>query len=206
MTWRVWAIVGACAAAVLVATLVAVWLWPAPTGSLPAMSADATTVVTAQSLAKFEFAPPTRRHPVPTLAFADGAGKPMTLAGFRGRVVLLNLWATWCVPCRAEMPALDRLQAKLGGPDFQVVPVSIDRKGLEVVTPFYRDLGLAALPVYVDQSGAAAREVKALGIPTTLLVDRDGREIGRRMGPAEWDGADALALIRRALEEGRASR
>lgn len=139
------------------------------------------------------------RKPVPPLHFMNAAGRKLTMADFRGRVVLLNLWATWCVPCRKEMPALDRLEAKLGGPDFAVVPLSIDRQGLAAVQPFYRQLGLKALHIYLDPSGDAAFAVGAPGVPTTLLVDRDGRELGRVIGAAKWDGPAAEAMVQRYL-------
>lgn len=137
--------------------------------------------------------------PLPELHFVDGQGRGMTFADFRGRLVLLNLWATWCVPCRKEMPTLDRLQAALGGPGFQVVPLSIDRGGLPVVKAFYRQLWLKALGIYNDPTGQAASDLGAVGIPTTLLVDRDGREIGRKAGPADWDSPQAIAVLRRYI-------
>jgi thiol-disulfide isomerase/thioredoxin len=137
---------------------------------------------------------------VPTLDFVDGGGRSMTLADFRGRVILLNVWATWCVPCRKEMPTLDRLQAKLGGADFQVIALSIDRQGMAVVKPFYRDVGLAALGIYIDQSGKATQLLHAVGVPMTLLIDRQGREVARKMGPAEWDSPEMVAIIRRYLD------
>ena len=136
---------------------------------------------------------------VPELRFVDGAGRPRTLADFRGKAVLLNLWATWCVPCRKEMPALDRLQARLGGPGFEVVALSIDKKGLPVVQAFYAELGLKALAIYVDDSGSAVRAVGALGIPTTLLIDAQGREIGRAVGAKEWDTAAVVAEIEQRI-------
>lgn len=148
---------------------------------------------------KLEFARLDRPRPVPALHFIDGERRKLTLAGFRGRTVLLNLWATWCIPCRREMPTLDRLQAKLGGPGFAVVPLSIDRRGLAAVEPFYRQLGLKALGIYVDPSGEAADTVGAVGIPTTLLIDDEGRETAREVGPAAWDSAQAVAVIRRYL-------
>ena len=140
---------------------------------------------------------------VPELRFVDGAGRPRTLADFRGKMVLLNLWATWCVPCRKEMPALDRVQARLGGPDFEVVALSIDRKGLPAVQAFYAELGLKALAIHVDGSGGAASQLGALGLPTTLLVDAQGNEVGRAVGPREWDSPAAVAEIGRRI--GRAS-
>jgi len=138
---------------------------------------------------------------VPEVTFEDGDGRTLSLADFRGKVVLLNIWATWCAPCRREMPTLDRLQAELGGPDFEVVALSIDRKGLPAVKEFYEEIGLETLPIYVDQSGSAQRALRVLGIPTTLLVDRDGNEIGRLAGPAEWDSPEMVAFLRSYLEQ-----
>ena len=142
---------------------------------------------------------------MPELQFVDGEGHALTLAEFRGRVVLLNIWATWCVPCRKEMPTLDRLQAKLGSRDFQVVALSIDRAGIPPVGQFYKELGLTALGTYVDKSGKAAGSLGTVGIPTTLLVDRDGQEVARKVGPAEWDSPEVIALIRRQLRTGSAN-
>jgi thiol-disulfide isomerase/thioredoxin len=138
-------------------------------------------------------------RPMPAIRFVDGDGHAMTLADFHGRVVLLNVWATWCVPCRKEMPALDRLQAALGAPDFQVVPLSIDRQGAAVVKPFYRDLGLKALGIYIDQTGDATQALKTVGVPTSVLIDRSGREIARKMGAAEWDSPEMVQLIQQHL-------
>ena len=139
-------------------------------------------------------------RPLPELRFVDGEGRPLTLADFRGKVILLNLWATWCIPCLREMPTLDRLQAKLGGPRFQVVVLSIDIGGIPVVEKFYRALKLKALGIYVDKTTRARIALGVAGIPTTLLIDRQGREIGRFAGPAEWDSKEAIKAIRRYLE------
>lgn len=138
-----------------------------------------------------------RPRPVPVVNFVNGDGKPMTSADFRGRTVLLNVWATWCAPCRKEMPTLDRLEQKLGGPNFEVVALSIDRQGRAVVTPFYRELGIKALRLYLDQSAKAIGPLEVVGLPTTLLIDRNGHEIGRKIGPAQWDSAENVELIRR---------
>lgn len=147
-----------------------------------------------------------RMHPaaleVPNLAFEDGAGRSRSLADFRGRHVLLNVWATWCTPCREEMPALSRLQQKLGGPVFEVLPLSIDAGGAEAVRRFYGEIGVDALGIYVDRTMQATSALQMLGVPTTLLLDREGREIARHVGPAEWDGPTAVAAIRR-LTSGR---
>ena len=120
----------------------------------------------------------------------------MTLADFRGRIVLLNLWATWCAPCRAEMPALDRLQASLAGPDFTVVPLSIDHRGRDTVARFYRDLGLTSLGIYVDRSAEALSALELSGMPTSFLIDREGRELGRVIGAAPWDDPDMVSRIK----------
>lgn len=138
-----------------------------------------------------------RPRPVPIVNFVNGTGKPMTSADFRGRTVLLNIWATWCAPCRKEMPTLDRLEQKLGGPNFEVVALSIDRQGRDVVARFYRELGIKALHVYLDQSAKAIGPLEVIGLPTTLLIDRNGYEIGCKIGPAQWDSTENVELIRR---------
>lgn len=138
---------------------------------------------------------------LPDIRFVDGAGVPRSLADFRGRVILLNLWATWCAPCREEMPALDRLQASLGGPGFEVVALSIDRGGVHLIKRFYEELGLRALGIYVDENGEALAKLGAVGIPLTLLVDRDGRELWRVVGPREWDKQAEVSRIRSHLAQ-----
>ncbi|ANK83495.1 MAG: hypothetical protein TEF_14350 [Rhizobiales bacterium NRL2] len=163
---------------------------PAPDGPTTATHSDKG----------FSFSALETPRPLPELKFVDGEGREMTLEGFEGQMVLLNIWATWCVPCREEMPALDRLQAKLGGPDFRVVPLSIDRKGLSTVKAFYQGLGLENLGIYVDRTGKASRQLGAVGIPTTLLVDWEGREIGRTVGPAEWDSDEVVKVLEQYVE------
>ncbi len=138
-------------------------------------------------------------RPAVDVAFDAPDGKRLTLGDFRGRVVLLNLWATWCAPCRAEMPALDRLQAKLGGDKFEVVTVSIDTARLERRQAFWKETGLQRLMFYADPKAdifqVLKRAGKAVGLPTTLLIDSNGCELGVMAGPAEWDSEDALRLI-----------
>jgi thiol-disulfide isomerase/thioredoxin len=140
---------------------------------------------------------------IPDLAFEDAAGKKLTLASFRGRTVLLNLWATWCVPCRREMPTLDALQGELGGPRFEVVAVNIDTRDPDKPKKFLKDIGVHKLAYFADSSAKAFQDLKsigrAFGMPTTLLVDPHGCEIGTIAGPAEWASKDALALIEAAL-------
>ncbi len=138
--------------------------------------------------------------PLPPLSFSGPDGKPVTLADFRGRDVLLNLWATWCVPCRQEMPALDRLEAKLGGRDFVVVAINIDTARLERPKAFLNEIGVKSLGFYSDSKAdvfqVLKQDGKMLGLPTTILVGRDGCEIGTLAGPAQWDSDDGLTLLR----------
>jgi thiol-disulfide isomerase/thioredoxin len=138
---------------------------------------------------------------IASIAFEDGQGRPRSLAEFRGKVVLLNIWATWCGPCRREMPSLDRLQGLLGGSDFEVVALSIDRAGLEVVRKFYADVGIRNMAIYIDSSGKATRELATVGVPATLLIDRTGRELGRLVGPAEWDEPDIVQFLKRVIAQ-----
>ncbi len=137
------------------------------------------------------------------LAFSGADGEPMTLADFQGKVTLLNLWATWCAPCRLEMPALDRLQGALGGDDFAVVPVSIDTGGPERPTAFLESIGIENLPLYTDRSTEIFSALKtrslALGLPVTVLLDRNGCRLGHMNGPAEWDSEEGRRLIQAAI-------
>ena len=145
------------------------------------------------------FEPLAAPEPAPELAFTDAEGKPAALADFRGRLVLLNLWATWCAPCIAEMPALDRLQAELGGRGLQVVALSLDRGGANVVRPFYGKQGLANLGIWLDPKGQAMKTLKPRGLPTTLLIGRDGQVVGRLEGAADWAGPEGRALVEHYL-------
>jgi thiol-disulfide isomerase/thioredoxin len=140
---------------------------------------------------------------VPNLAFEDASGKKLSLASFRGRTVLLNLWATWCVPCRKEMPTLDALEGALGSKDFQVVAVNIDTRDPDKPKRFLKDIGISKLAYYADPSAKAFQDLKAIGrafgMPTTMLIDRQGCEIGTIAGPADWASPDAVKLIQAAL-------
>ena len=124
------------------------------------------------------------------------------LSDFRGKVVLLNVWATWCAPCRKEMPALDRLQQTLGGAEFEVVALSIDGGGAAAVRRFYDEIGIRSLALYVDSTMAASGKLRTVGIPTTLLLDREGRERWRKTGPAEWDSPEIVESLRAKLPGG----
>ncbi len=132
--------------------------------------------------------------------FTDGDGRERALSEWRGKVVLVNLWATWCAPCKVEMPSLDRLQAKLGGDSFAVLPISLDWSGPDKPRSFLEGEKLANLPLFLDSSKTAMKAFNAPGLPLSVLIDREGREIARLAGAAEWDSADAEALITRAIE------
>ena len=146
------------------------------------------------------FARAAKPKAIPGIQFQDGAGRARSLADFRGKLVVLNIWATWCAPCREEMPALDRLQAKLGGRDFEVVALSIDQQGPQAVRKFLAEVGVKALELYIDPSAQAGFKLATVGLPTTLLVDREGREIGRHVGPAKWDAPEIVEGLRRMAE------
>lgn len=136
---------------------------------------------------------------LPDITIADAAGTAKPLSDFAGKVVLLNIWATWCHPCREEMPTLDRLQAELGGKDFGVVAVNIDKSGNDKAKTFWQEMGVTKLALYTDPSGKLFATLKTVGMPTTLLLNRQGDEIGRLVGPAVWDSPEALALIKAAI-------
>jgi thiol-disulfide isomerase/thioredoxin len=148
---------------------------------------------------------PKEPRPLPDLAFAGPDGAQKTLADYKGRTVLVNLWATWCAPCRQEMPALDKLQANLGGPDFEVVAINIDTRNLDKPKTWLKEAGVGKLAYYADPEAKVFQDLKrvgkAVGMPTTLLVDPQGCELALLNGPAEWASEDALKLIRAALGE-----
>jgi thiol-disulfide isomerase/thioredoxin len=148
------------------------------------------------------------KSPIPLtgIAFRDGDGRERTLADWKGKTVLLNLWATWCAPCKKEMPALDELQAKLGGPDFEVVAVNIDTRNPDKAKTWLIENGIASLGFYADNSARIFQELKekgrAFGMPTTILIDRNGCEVATLAGPAEWASPDAVKFIEAALGKG----
>lgn len=145
-------------------------------------------------------------RPIPDLAFVDVEGKQLSLSAFRGKIIPLNVWATWCPPCRKEIPALDRLEQTLGGPQFEVVALSTDSSGLQGVKAFYESLGLKSLQIILDEEGSAMRDFRIIGLPTTLLVDEQGREIARKIGPAAWDSAEVIAFLRERIDSAEPAR
>ena len=137
--------------------------------------------------------------PLPDFSFVDPDGQTRRVADFAGQGLVINLWATWCPPCVAEMPALDRAQATLDAEGIRVLPLSSDRGGRTQVEPFYQRVGIQHLGVWLDPRGAAQRALGARGLPTTVIVDREGKERARLEGGAEWDSAEMLAAVRRLV-------
>jgi thiol-disulfide isomerase/thioredoxin len=144
---------------------------------------------------------------LPNLAFRDADGKEKHISDWRGRTILLNLWATWCVPCRKEMPALDALEGKLGGKDFEVVSINIDTRDPDKPKAWLKDVGVNRLAYYADSNAKVFQDLKAIGkafgMPTTLIVDPNGCELATLAGPAEWASDDAMKLIKAALGKSR---
>ena len=195
------AAIGAVAALGVVAVVYGV-MAPSKGGAAACPAAAGTTAridpLVRGEVAALGLAQPARAEP--EIAFKDPDGKPTSLAAFKGRALLVNLWATWCVPCRKEMPALNALQRQEGGAGFEVVAVNVDTARLDRPAAFLKDNGITDLALYADPSAdvlqALKRQGGLLGLPTTLLIDRNGCEIGRMAGPAEWASPDGLAMIR----------
>lgn len=134
--------------------------------------------------------------PLPETTFSDRDGNEHSLADYKGKVVLLNFWATWCAPCREEMPALDALQSELGGEDFQVVTIATGRNPPEKIDAFFEETGVENLPVLLDPKQKLSRGMGVVGLPVTVLIDRDGVEVARLLGDADWSGDTAKEVIR----------
>jgi thiol-disulfide isomerase/thioredoxin len=139
-------------------------------------------------------------QPVANVRYLTEDGSRGDMEDFRGKVILVNVWATWCVPCREEMPTLDALQAELGSDRFEVVALSIDRAGSPVVRRFYDEIGVTNLEMYVDKTMLSATALRTVGLPTTILIDAQGRELGRLVGPAEWDDPEMVSFLRSFIE------
>lgn len=167
----------------------------APVSPAAARGAWGKALATGQ-MEKFVVSEPS---PLADITFEDASGRKRTFADFRGKVVLLNLWATWCAPCRIEMPSLDRLQATTGSDRFEVVALSIDRGGASVAKKFLDDIGAKNLSLYIESSARSMAALAVTGLPTTILIDREGRQLGRFAGHAEWDSPEAKRLIAAAL-------
>ncbi len=150
------------------------------------------------TLAKFTLAKEPK--PLPDLAFTDAEDKPIKLADYKGKTVLLNFWATWCAPCVKEMPSLDKLQAEMGKDRFVVLPLSLDGPSRPKVAPFYADRKLANLGIYFDKGKKTMSTLDVSVLPTSVLIDPQGREIGRMEGDADWDKPEAIALMKAAVD------
>jgi thiol-disulfide isomerase/thioredoxin len=161
----------------------------------------ALPAVAATGDAPGEFIPATPPQPAPQTAFTDTDGKPLTLADFKGKPAVVNLWATWCQPCLKEMPSLDRLQANLDG-KLTVAAVSQDRSGAQRVVPFVANMGLQKLKIYLDPKADLGRALNSRGLPTSVIIDAAGSVIGRVEGAVEWDSAEIMALLRPLLVNG----
>lgn len=145
-----------------------------------------------------EFVPSQQPAPAPAVSLTDVSGNTVELSDFKGRLVVVNLWATWCEPCLREMPSLERLQSKLGD-RIAVLGVSEDRGGSKTVEPFIAKLGLKSVKIFIDPKSAVGRAVEMRGLPTSLLIDRDGKSLGRVEGAAEWDSPKLMAVLDRFL-------
>jgi thiol-disulfide isomerase/thioredoxin len=168
-------------------------------GSCEAVAAKLPRIVAASQGEVAAFNALKTPRPLVDISFQGPDGAPKKLSDLRGKTVLLNLWATWCVPCREEMPGLDRLQAAAGGPDFEVVAVNIDTARLDRRQQFLNEIGVKSLVFYADPTAdvfqALKRAGKVVGLPTSILIDAQGCEVGALAGAAVWDSPDAKSLI-----------
>ncbi|MCV0394397.1 MAG: TlpA family protein disulfide reductase [Rhizobiaceae bacterium] len=206
-------IIGAAALAGLIAGGIALYVSSGPDGNTelareddacPAKTEWARQIADAATGEVAAMLPADPPQSLASLAFNGADGEGMTLADFSGRTVLVNLWATWCAPCRAEMPALDALEREMGGESFEVVAINVDTGGDEKPRAFLDEIGVASLGWYRDSTMGVFNDLKrrslALGLPVTLLVDGEGCLLAHMNGPAEWDSPDAKRLIETALE------
>jgi thiol-disulfide isomerase/thioredoxin len=177
-----------CGAALLVLSLRPARIEKVPQAPAPSLAGGGA----GQNLGQFTALP--APLPAPALAFTTRDGAQKQLADFKGKLVLVNLWATWCVPCVEEMPALDRLQAQLGD-KLTILAISEDRQGDTVVGPFLAKNGIQHLAIFLDPKSAATSELGAQGLPSSYLVARDGTIVGKEEGGAQWDGADMIAKL-----------
>lgn len=171
------------------------------TGEDPAAKAELIPLDSSMKKGKALFSVYGDRPPIPLVEIRDEQGGSLTLQDLKGQSLLVNFWATWCVPCREEMPELDALQAARGGDDFKVVTISVDRGGLEASRKFLDDIGVKNLELYFDAKGVLARKMKSIGYPSTILITKSGLQFGILTGPAHWNSPGAHALIDRLIAE-----
>jgi thiol-disulfide isomerase/thioredoxin len=194
-----------------VAALAAVYVIVAPNGNSVDAQSCSLALETAAKVKPFAtgevaaFLPAQNPLPLSALTFKKPDDTPVALSDFKGKTVLLNLWATWCAPCRKEMPALDKLQAELGSrDDFEVVAVNMDRSGADKPKAFLEEIGVKNLSFYHDASNKLMTDLRthgrATGLPTTILVGPEGCEVGTMYGPAEWASGEAKKLLDTAVQ------
>ena len=172
--------------------LAGVFFWIEFSGTDKQGAADETNLVPSKLGPLRAITPP---QLLPKFRFVDGSGEELTLADFSGKTLLVNKWATWCPPCREEMPSLDRLQAQLGGDDFHVLAISTDLNGMPAVLDFFQQIEITFLDAYIDSDGETENALKVPGLPTTLLVDKSGNAIGVKVGPMQWDSEEIIAVV-----------
>ena len=185
-------------AAVGLAALVLAQSSPASAGEQLSASGSKPSAPEGPFARNFTFSDPL--VPAPSAAFQTLHGEAVTLADFKGQVLLVNFWATWCAPCVEEMPSLERLHQALAAEGFAVLAISQDRGGASVVAPFLERLDLQQLPIYLDSKGVLARAVALKGLPTSFLIDREGRVLAGLVCPAQWDSPEAMDFIRHYLD------
>ncbi len=177
-------------------------VWP-PDSSVPSRSSTISDTSPPPrppgELAPFEWHDEPKE--LPDLAFATADDHTFTLADLRGRMVLINLWATWCAPCLREMPMLDKLAQATAGPGLALIALNQDRDGLEVAAPYWDDKGFTALTLYLDPGLATGRALKPAGLPLTVLIDREGREVARLTGIAAWDDPQVIAYFKALADQ-----
>jgi thiol-disulfide isomerase/thioredoxin len=172
------------------------WLLPLVVAGAGSVADDRSSVPERARLG--EFIPASPLLPAPAISFVDLAGNTVSLSEFTGKIVLVNLWATWCEPCLREMPSLERVQSRLGD-KIAVVAISEDHGGSKTVEPFIDKLGLKSVKIYLDPKSAIERAFKVQGLPTSFLIDREGRVLGRVEGAAEWDAPKLLEVLKSFL-------
>jgi len=194
-------VVPALVGAVLVAAGIGIGVWYWRGDTPPSAGGAGNAAVPPISGTVQNFTPTNPGRPAPIDRFYDAGGQELTLQGFGNKVVLVNLWATWCAPCLKELPSLDRLQAQLGSDRFQVVAISVDRRGVEAVRPYFEKLKIAHLALYVEPEGHLAQSVGLQVLPSTIVVDSRGLMLGKLIGAAEWDAPEALALVQHYVDQ-----
>ncbi len=177
--------------------LLAVWLIVAI--SAPHASAETTNIASDGSNFTEKYRPVHPPLPVPPVPFFENGETERTIEDYKGKVVVMNFWAKWCAPCLREMPSLDRLQAKMKDLGVEVLALSLDRQGAEAVKPYFKTAIIKNLAVLIDKNRSVARALGVKGLPTTLIIDRDGQEVGRLEGPTEWDSNEVLSMLKTHL-------